>query len=119
MTMQAKVVVIVARCGRTRRTFGIRLEAKTARQWIADWAFAMKERSASKEGYDRTQISGSFGFDAAYPGCPHCEAQGAYNCACGKVVCWTGQEETATCPWCGAEGQVGGRVEKLSAGVDR
>lgn len=113
------VVILMARCEHTGQSFGVRMEEKARGRWVADWAFALKETAAKREGYDQTQINGSFAFDAAYPGCPYCEATGLYKCQCEGIACWTGKGQSVTCPWCGANGQVGGPVESLKAGVDR
>lgn len=115
------VVIVTARCSHNRQGFAIRFEQKAHGQWIADWAFAVKEtlaRKARKEEYDRSEITGAFGFDAAYPGCPHCRAKGVFKCGCGKVACWDGERGAITCPWCGARGKLSGHIESLGAGGD-
>ena len=68
-----KVVIIMARCSHSKQSFGIRLEEKLTSQWMADWAFPIKEVAAKREGYDKSEIAGSFSVDDAYPGCPHCK----------------------------------------------
>ena len=113
------VVVVMARCSQTRQGFGIRFEEKAPGQWIADWAFAIKEAVARKEGYDCGEITGAFGFDPAYPGCPHCGAMNIFGCNCGKVACWDGERRTVTCPWCGGTGKLSDHIQRLSAGGDR
>src|SRR4051812_14852524 len=70
--MQRNVVIIMCRCTRSKGGFGVRMERHAADQWIATWAFAIKDNVAKKEGYDQSQIRGSFAFESAYPGCPHC-----------------------------------------------
>ena len=79
----------------------------------------MKEAVAKREGYDKSQISGSFAMEPAFPGCPHCQGRGFVKCGCGKVACWNGESQTVTCPWCGQCGQLGGQIESLDAGGDR
>jgi hypothetical protein len=113
------VVIVLARCSQNRQGFGIRFEEKAASRWSADWAFAIKETTARKEGYDRAEIRGAFGSDPAYPGCPHCGARGIFKCNCGKVACWDGERRVVTCPWCGSTGGLSGHVESLRAGNDR
>ena len=114
------VVIAIARCRGSKNTFGIRVEKKGRSLWIADWAFSIPESKAAKEGYDRSQISGSFGVDSAhYPGCPHCHAPGFFKCACGQIACWDGESRKVTCPWCGAKGELGATIESLNAGTDR
>jgi hypothetical protein len=78
----SKVVIVMAKCSHSKQSYGIRFEQKLPHQWVADWAFAIKEAAAKREGYDRSEIMGSFSFDAAYPGCPHCESPGIFKCSC-------------------------------------
>jgi hypothetical protein len=116
------VVVVIARCrtSGSGNIFGIRVEEKGQSQWIADWAFPIQEKKASKEGYANSRICGSFGIDPAlYPGCPYCHAPGFLKCGCGKIACWDGESRVVTCPWCGAKGELGGAIESLNAGNDR
>jgi hypothetical protein len=87
-------------------------------QWIADWAFAVKETYGKKEGYDRHTIAGAFAFDLAYPGCPYCQAKSIFKCSCGKVNCWDGKTSMTTCSWCDQAAELGGQIETLSAGED-
>lgn len=114
-----KVAIVVAKCSHYQRAFGIRFEQKTPNHWTGDWAFAIKEASAKREGYDNNNISGSFTFDNAYPGCPHCKSQSLFLCSCGKVTCWDGQSHCVDCPHCGSKGEIGGEVDSLNAGQDR
>lgn len=119
MTERPHVEIVMGRCRHSKAGFGIRFESQGAGRWVADWAFAVKERSARKEGYDRGQIAGSFDFGPKYPGCPHCGAGGCFKCVCGKVSCYDNEARTVTCPWCGGSGVVSGEVRSLGAGRDR
>ena len=119
MSETPNVVIVMARCSRGEGSFGIRFEEKALGEWIGDWAFAMKEASAKREGYDRGEIRGGLAFEAGYPGCPHCESQGIFKCGCGKVACWDGESPTVTCPWCASSGELRGQIESLRAEADR
>jgi hypothetical protein len=119
MSERPRVRIVMGRCRHHRQGFGLRFEEQGRGQWLADWAFVIKEKSAQREGYDRSEITGSFGFAQAYPGCPHCRAQAAFKCGCGKVSCWDGEGSTVICPWCGASGHIGGTAETLGTGSDR
>lgn len=119
MDERPNVVIVLARCRHNRQGFGIRFEEKSRGQWTADWAFAVKETAARREGYDQGEIAGEFEVDPAYPGCPHCEAKLLLKCGCGKVACWNGEDHRVTCPWCGRAGEVRGIAESLQAGSDR
>jgi len=115
------VVILLARCARQQdRTFGIRLEERTADSWYATWAFALPESMAAREGYDRTETRGSFQLDEAeYPGCAHCRNPGFVLCArCDRLGCWSPTEPIYRCPWCSASGPVGGEITRLRAGGD-
>jgi hypothetical protein len=102
-TLNAKV--ILSRCSKTRKTFGIRIEERRG-DWVRTWAFPIDERKAKREGFDANTITGSMSADDEYPGCPHCGNTGFLQCACEKISCSGGiiQHEdsaTCTCPWCG------------------
>ena len=59
---------------------------------------------AEKEGFDKTNFSGSFYTDDEYPGCPYCGAKKCFICgSCGKVNCYDGTDKVH-CNWCGAGG---------------
>ncbi len=120
-----KVVIIMARCSKNKQSFGIRLEEKLPGEWIADWAFAIKESVAKREGYEKSEITGSFLIDDAYPGCPYCEEKSFVLCKgtlfsrCNKVSCCSGEQGSIhTCPWCGNKAKISGYIENLSAGND-
>lgn len=119
MSRPLQVVIVMSRCTRRGGGFGIRFEQLAAGRWAADWAFAIDEAQAGREGYDRNEISGTFEFDAKYPGCPHCEASSIYRCGnCTRVACWDG-DRTVNCPWCRQTGTIAGEIDRLTAGGDR
>jgi TerY-C metal binding domain len=108
----------MSRCSYSRQAFGIRFEEKAKGQWMANWAFAVKETYAKKEGYDHNTIVGTFTLDTAYPGCPYCQTKSIFKCGCGKVNCWDRKTNTVTCSWCNQTGEINGQIETLSAGED-
>jgi hypothetical protein len=113
------VVIVLAKCRKHKQPYGIRIEEKQPSVWLADWAFIIQENKARKEGYDRSEIQGTFGIDPAYPGCPYCHSPGFFKCGCGKVACWDGETPVVTCPWCNSKGKLTGAIDNLSAGGDR
>lgn len=120
MTDQPNVVVVLARCQPHRQPFGVRFEEKRPGRWVADWAFPIKEAAAQREGYHQTSVQGAFGYDADYPGCPHCFNRKLVRCAtCGRILCYDGKEGRLTCPWCGAAGRVTGVTGKIDVSRDR
>jgi hypothetical protein len=86
---------------------------------LATWAFALSERAAKREGYDRSEISGAIELALAYPGCPHCAKSKVVCCGtCGKVSCWDGEAQVVTCPWCGNRAEIAGTITKLTTRND-
>ena len=113
------MAVVAARCYRSKALFGMSFKKTKEEEWHLYWAFLLKETSAQREGYDRTQISGQLITDPQYPGCPHCSSKPYYRCGtCGRVSCWDGIIRTVTCPWCGAVGPLSGTLTSLDAGQD-
>ena len=99
--------VIMAKCSKTKKAFGIRIEERGG-DWVRTWAFPLDERKAKHEGYDANTVSGSMTAVEGYPGCPHCGYGGFSHdsTGCGKVFCGGGGIERGeytelTCPWCG------------------
>jgi hypothetical protein len=102
--------VIMAKCSKTKKAFGIRIEQR-GRDWERTWAFPIDERKAKREGFEANTISGSMNPDDAYPGCPHCGSTGFVQCSCGKIGCNGGIVDCGdhgeyTCPWCGENGEL-------------
>jgi hypothetical protein len=99
--------VILARCSKTRQTFGIRIEERGG-DWVRTWAFPVDEYKARHEGFDAETVSGSMNAAPGYPGCPHCGSKGfSHDTNCGKLSCSGGGIDKGngarerTCPWCG------------------
>jgi DNA-directed RNA polymerase subunit RPC12/RpoP len=102
-----KAKVIMARCSKNKRSFGIRIEQR-GRDWVRTWAFPMDERKARREGFDANTVTGSMNADDEYPGCPYCGSMGFVQCGCEKIGCSGGVRDYGdygeyTCPWCGDE----------------
>lgn len=93
--------VIMAKCRRDGRTFGVRMEKKPDNVWHSTWAFPISAQAAGREGYDADTVSGKMTVDSEYPGCPYCGARSWFRCSCGKLNCWA-DESTTTCQWCGS-----------------
>lgn len=112
------VMVILGRCRAGRSLFGIRFEERGRGVWDGDWAFPVRERTASRERFDRSEIRGSFTFAPDYPGCPSCGDKSLFLCDCGKVACWDGESHRVKCPWCSESLVLGGNVDRLAGGRD-
>jgi len=105
-----KAKVIMARCSKNKKSFGIRIEQRGT-DWVRTWAFPINERKAKHEGFDANTVTGSLGPDNEYPGCPYCGSTGFVQCGCKKNSCAGGigsygDTMVITCPWCGKEGEL-------------
>jgi len=114
-----KVAIVVARCAKAASGFGIRFEQPSEGQWFATWAFGVTEGRANREGYDRSELSGTIKVHPSYPGCPHCATRALVRCGdCGKVSCWDGETRLVSCPWCQSQAQIEGMIRKLTTSID-
>jgi hypothetical protein len=104
------VVIVLARCSRTRKPYCISFERTSAKEWTATWSFPIQEAAAARRNYASDRISGLITSGADFPGCPHCHNRGFFKENCGKVGCWDGINDFITCPWCGAQGELRGRI---------
>lgn len=108
-----KATVILQKCTKTKKTFGIRIQELEDGEWYRTWAFPIDENRAKREGYHKTQVMSLLPSQTEYPGCPHCECKNFfYDHNCGKISCYYG-EERFTCPWCGGTYDVVSITEKL------
>lgn len=99
--------VVLAKCRKAHKTYGIRIERRTDSVWYCTWAFSITESGASNEGYGSAMISGRVDIDSEYPGCPYCGGRRWVSCGnCKKLTCWSDEEEYFTCTWCGSSGEV-------------
>ena len=114
-----KAIIILSKCSNKKGSFGIRVEEKSPGKWFADWAFAIQDTVAKKEGYDNVTIP-SFDIENAYPGCPYCENKYYFQCSCNnKLSCWNGRDRTVTCGWCDHKAELSGEIESITVGGDR
>jgi hypothetical protein len=116
---QRRIVIITARCRKSKQSYGVRLERMSADRWEATWSFPIKDGVAKREGYAEATIEGHFDFSTKYPGCPFCQAGGLFQCDCEKLGCWDGSTERVVCPTCNKKITLGGEVTSLKAGNDR
>lgn len=119
MSESAEAVVILCKCGKNHKTFGIRTEKSTNKKWMMTWAFPIKESTGKREGYDKVSVSGDISMTSEYPGCPYCGQRSLTVCSCGHLCCTITRGNVFTCEWCGAQGQIGDYTgEEISAGTD-
>lgn len=99
--MEVEANVLLCKCNKTSRMYGVRVQKMKDGDWWRTWAFKIKPANARSEGYDATPIQGSLNVTAEYPGCPYCGTLGFVQCGvCKKITCHNG-EESLTCQWCG------------------
>ena len=97
--------VVLARCNKTKKLYGMRVE-KRGNDWVRTWAFPIDEQKAKHEGFEANKVSGSMNAVDDYPGCPYCGQKNFVHCICGKISCWGDESNIFTCPWCGQTGEV-------------
>jgi len=114
-----KVAVATLRCRQSKQCFAIRFERNGTNQWAATWAFPIKESVAKREGYEQNRMNGTFVIGDKYPGCPYCSARDFFQCACGRLACWTGQTNKVVCPTCSKKVNLGGAITSLEGSTDR
>lgn len=95
-----EAAVILCKCYRTKKTFGMRTQKMSDGDWWRTWAFPIDDRRASSEGYDRTPVKGNMFRTEEYPGCPYCKSYNFVQCnSCHRLTCWNG-ETSSQCRWC-------------------
>ena len=103
--MKRTATVICAKCGKSKRMYGIRTE-KNNSHWQFTWAFPIKDEVSKREGYSDTVINESPSNREDFNGCPYCHSKTMIYCNnCQKLNCYNG-EEMFTCGWCGMTGSV-------------
>jgi predicted RNA-binding Zn-ribbon protein involved in translation (DUF1610 family) len=123
MTGAQNAKVIIARCSKTQKTFGIRIEER-GNGWVSTWAFPIDERKAKHEGYSDTSTVALSGQDDNFPGCPHCGDKNIVQFGgCKKIGCGGGSRKgliftEIICPWCGEKNvlQNGGSLNVSGGG---
>ena len=105
--MKTEAVIALCKCGKSKKTYGIRFERIGTNRWKYTWAFPIKEEAARREGYTETTINGEIEPDLKYPGCPYCGRADLVICSCNKLGCLiTSTGNMYTCDWCGMTGEL-------------
>jgi hypothetical protein len=120
MEKQKEALILLSKCGETHKTYGIRVEKIDKNNWLATWAFPIKENSAKREGYDKTSIKGNILFSEDYLGCPYCRRIGLTVCSCGHIGCTITHNNVYHCEWCGSNGTISNWTGNciITAGMD-
>ena len=102
--------IVLSRCMKTGRDFGIRFEKSGSGMWIATWSFKIPASQKGKSEYNGKgdTLSGELKFPENYPGCPHCKGGVTVLCpGCGKLFCHDIEKGiNSKCPWCNKELQI-------------
>ncbi len=117
-----EAVIVLCKCAKRYKTFGIRAEKTGRDHWDFTWAFPIKDETAHREGYDRTTVGGDIDFTEEYPGCPYCGNYGFVLCPrCNKISCGYESDRIQPCEWCGfvPSGITDYTGEDIRAGMDR
>lgn len=98
---KCEATVIIAKCQKTKKPYGIRLERIDDNDWCATWAFKIDEEKIKKEHYEENIITGrGILVDKKFPGCPYCKATNWFKCSCDKLTCFENGQKSITCAWC-------------------
>ena len=120
MERKLKVVIVVAQCSKTKNLYGMRFEEASPNNWLVNWAFPIKQKTAKHEGYTENKIRGSFNFTEEFPGCPYCEAEASFVCDnCQTIACYDGKAAEVTCPGCNSRAKISGVAEQVNSNRDR
>ena len=100
--------IIVSRCMKTGKDYGIRWEKTDSDLWIATWSFKIPSSQKNSNDYKQSgdALSGEFKFPPDYLGCPHCQGRITIRCIdCKKIYCHDIEKGIKTrCPWCKMDG---------------
>jgi len=67
------VAIGIAKCPKTGKIYGVRVEEKPDKKWWATWAFPIDPDVAKREGYTSNQFPPDILYEKEYPGCPYCK----------------------------------------------
>jgi len=70
---EIRAAVGIAKCPVTGKIYGVRVEERTNKKWVATWAFSIKPEVAKREGYSTNQFPPDILYENTYPGCPYCK----------------------------------------------
>lgn len=119
MKQNPTALIVLSKCPKNKKTYGIRAENFGRDHWSFTWAFPVKEENAKHEGYDKSSIKGTIVIDNEFPGCPYCGTSNFVVCQCGHINCNYQTSGRFVCAWCGLQGTIGVYTgDKISAGMD-
>lgn len=105
---KVEATVILSKCSKTKKTYGIRTEKMSDGKWHFTWSFKIDDEKAKKEGYQNTKVFGEILIDNTYHGCPYCGSMNVCVCSgCGMLNCNDKENKVVTCNWCGGAGEIG------------
>jgi hypothetical protein len=73
MERKKSVAIGIAKCPTSGRIYGVRVEERQDKKWIATWTFPVKAEVAKREGYAANRFPYDLVYDKDYPGCPYCK----------------------------------------------
>ena len=102
--MNTIATVMIAKCSKSLKDFGVRWEQGISEEWIATWAFKIKDTKAKTVTITNKSgaLNGTWSM-IRYPGCPYCGEHELVLCLkCHQTFChdWHKKPELR-CPWCG------------------
>ena len=108
--------VILMKCDKTHKSYGVRVQKTSNGDWERTWAFPVDDQVAKKENYEKKSVVGNLFCTEEYPGCPYCHTTGFIMCGrCTKLTCYRDDlDGKFRCEWCGATGVVQTAEDKFN-----
>lgn len=108
--------VILFKCDKSRKSFGVRVEKEKNNDWGRTWAFPVDDKTEKNENYAQQKVVGNLYYTEEYCGCPYCKTTGFMMCGkCKKITCYDDDRGgISTCQWCGQECKISTATDKFN-----
>jgi len=113
-----KIVFRDAICKETMKSILMRFEHRNPDSWVLTSTVPLKSNNMGMDFNHIEEISGVFGTDPGYRGCPYCKSWGYVLCICGALCCWEFKNgkpvpKRFTCLSCGLKGRLKKPIKQM------
>ena len=94
--------VLLCRCIKNKKLFGITLEKRTGNDWEMIYSYPIDEQHMKSERFDQNQITAAMYLSSMFLGCPFCRCKSFFQCGiCDRINC-NGDSNSVPveCAWC-------------------